>query len=71
MCAKHLRQLAAVELKLTMINDTQTRTHLRGRVPFGRNDYGSESNKKVGFADLINAKPPAASLLASIVFHLI
>lgn len=48
MCAKHLRQLAAVELKLTMINDTQTRTHLRGRVPFGRNDYGSESNKKVG-----------------------
>jgi hypothetical protein len=66
MCAKHPRQLAAVELKLTMINSTQTRLDLRGRVPFGRNDYGSENNKKVSKADLIDAKPPAASPLASI-----
>jgi hypothetical protein len=70
-CAKHPRQSAVIELKLTMINDTQTRNHLRGRVPFGRNDCGSESNNKVSKADLINAKPPAASLLASIVFHLL
>lgn len=71
MCAKHLRQSAVIELKLTMINSAQTRLDLRGRVPFGRNDYGNENNKKVSRADLINAKTPAASLLALIVFHLI
>ena len=67
MCAKHLRQLAAVELKLTMINGTQTRTLLRGRVPFGRNEYGNRSNNnKVSYADLIDARATASPPLASI-----
>jgi hypothetical protein len=54
-----------------MINDTQTRTHLRGRVPFGSNDYGNvKNNNKVCYADLTDAKPTASSLFWHQFIHL-
>jgi hypothetical protein len=68
MCAKHPRQSAVIELNLTMINSTQTRTHLRGRVPFGRNDYGRVNNEKVSRADLTDVKATAWPPLTSVVF---
>jgi len=40
-----------------MINDAQTRIHLRGRVPFGRNDYGNDNVEQQSRQQGLRSRP--------------